>query len=103
MKEAKRWESYPDSVITFDKLGNPQVRWFLDRGKFVKYQYRDPKTGRLLEKGKWSVILRGQEGEEEHMYIIPLPGKRGLVVWPKEEKKGRMVWNAAKKRAEKLF
>ena len=41
---------YPDSVITKDRKGNKEVRLLVDKGRFVRYQYMDPKTGKIVEK-----------------------------------------------------
>lgn len=90
---------YPDDVITRDRKGNPEVRWLVDRGRFVRYQYRDPKTGKLLEKGKFSIILKGARGEE-HFYLIPVQN-RFLAIPVKEGNKKRKLWDGRK--AVELF
>ncbi len=94
---------YPEDVITHDRKGNPEVRMLVYRGKFVRYQYTDPKTGKLLENGKFSIILKNEKGKEEHIYLIPLPNSRFLAVWPKQEEKKRKVWDKGKKKAVSLF
>jgi len=93
---------YPYPVITGDKKGSKEVRLLVDKGRFVRYQYMDPRTGDTVENGKYSLILQTPKGEE-HLYIIPIKGNRALVVYPKDKAKERKVWNPAKKKAEKLF
>ncbi len=86
---------YPDGVLTRDRRGNPEVRWLVDRGRFVRYQYRDPGTGKLLENGKFSVVLKGSGGKEEHFYLIPV-GNRFLAIPLKEGSMDRKVWDGRK-------
>ena len=93
----------PPETITFDRKGNKEVRLLVDKGRFVRYQYMDPPSGKIVEKGKFSIILKNEKGKEEHLYIIPLKEKKALVVWPGQEKKERMVWSNQKSRPEKLF
>ena len=93
---------YPDSVITVDKKGNKEVRVLVDKGKFVRYQYINPKTGKIVENSKYSILLQTKAGEE-HLYVIPMKGNRALVVFPKSEVKQRKVWNKTKKKAEDLW
>jgi hypothetical protein len=92
---------YPESVITKDKKGNKEVRLLVDKGQFVRYQYMDPKTGKIVEKGKSSIILKTAE-KEEHFYIIPIKKGRALVIFPKSEVKQRKVWNKTTKNAENI-
>ena len=96
-------EDYPNEVITHDRKGNREVRLLVDRGEFVRYRYMDPKTGKIVEKGKFSVILKSSRGKEEHLYIIPIKEKKALVVWPSQEKKKRMVWSKKKSKPESIF
>lgn len=92
---------YPESVITKDKKGNKEVRLLVDKGQFVRYQYMDTKTGKIVEKGKSSIILKTAE-KEEHLYIIPINTRKALVVYPKSEVKQRKVWNKDTKNAENI-
>lgn len=62
----------------------------------------DPKTGNIVEKGKFSIMLK-TPGSEKHLYLIPIKGNRALAIYPKSEVKQRHVWNRSKKKAEKLF
>lgn len=94
---------YPSSVITKDRKGNKEVRLLLDKGKFVRYQYMDPDSGSIVEKGKVSIILQTGEGNEEHLYIIPLQPNKSLVIRQKGEEKSRMVWNKETGKEEALF
>jgi len=93
---------YPETVITHDRKGNNEVRWLVDKGKFVRYQYRDPASGKLLEKGKFSLLLKNRQGKEEHFYLIPIGG-RFLAISLKEAAKKRKVWDVSRKKAVGLF
>jgi hypothetical protein len=92
---------YPESVITKSKKGEKEVRLLVDKGQFIRYQYMDPKTGKIVEKGKFSIILKTAE-KEEHLYLIPLNKGKALVIYPKSEAKQRKVWNKQTKNAEKV-
>ncbi|MFQ6674883.1 MAG: hypothetical protein ACE5LH_00915 [Fidelibacterota bacterium] len=94
---------YPSSVVTRDRKGNEEVRLLVDRGRFVRYQYMNPETGEIVEKEKMSIILLTEEGEKEHLYIIPFQPNRALAIRPKVEKKDRKVWNGRTGREEELF
>lgn len=93
---------YPETVITKDRKGNREVRWLVDRGRFVRYQYRDPASGKLLEKGKFSLLLKNKQGREEHFYLIPIQN-RFLAIPLKEAGKKRKVWDDGNKKAAGLF
>jgi hypothetical protein len=93
---------YPETVITHDRKGNKEVRWLVDKGKFVRYQYRDPASGKLLEKGKFSLLLKNRQGKEEHFYLIPIQN-RFLAIPLKEAAKKRKVWDGSKKKVVGLF
>ncbi|MBW2992632.1 hypothetical protein KY345_05435 [Candidatus Woesearchaeota archaeon] len=93
---------YPDSVITEDKKGNKEIRLLVDKGGYVRYRYMDPKTNKLVEKGKYSIILKTPKGEEQ-LYLIPIKGNRALVVYPKTKAKERKVWDKSKNKPENLF
>jgi hypothetical protein len=89
---------YPPSVLTKNRKGETEVRNLLGRGEFVKYNYTDPKTGKPLEGGKFSIILKdSRTGKEEHYFLIPVKG--GFLAIPRQENGGRMVWDAGRKKA----
>ncbi|MBW2980441.1 hypothetical protein KY360_03430 [Candidatus Woesearchaeota archaeon] len=94
---------YPNSVITYDRKGDKEIRLLVDKGKFCRYQYTDPKTGKLLEKGKTSIILKNSKGILEHFFLIPIKGGRFLTLKLKDAEKVRKVWNKSKKKEENLF
>jgi hypothetical protein len=84
----------PGSVITRNRSGESEVRNLLDRGEFVRYNYTDPETGRIMESGKMSIILKSQRGEE-HLFLIPLKNGRFLAIFD-DDKKVRHVWDGNK-------
>ena len=85
---------YPGSVLTRNKKGEAEVRNLLERGEFILYNYTDPETGRVVESGKTSVILRSGKGAQ-HLFLIPLKDGRFLAVVDRE-KKVRHVWDGSK-------
>ncbi|MBS3057274.1 MAG: hypothetical protein J4415_01445 [Candidatus Diapherotrites archaeon] len=102
--QKKNAEKYPEEVITHDRKGNPEVRTLLDKGQFVRYHYANPKTGRLLEKGKFTILLKNERGELIHFYAIPMQqGKRYLLIEVREKVIERKVWDARKKKAVELW
>ncbi|MCD6476712.1 MAG: hypothetical protein J7K26_00910 [Candidatus Aenigmarchaeota archaeon] len=91
---------YPEEVLTKSRKGKIEVRSLIDKGKFIRYNYKDPETGKILEKGKLSLIIKNTKGKTEHYYMIPIKGNRYLAI-PIKDKKKRKVWNS--KKAIKLF
>ncbi len=85
---------YPGSVLTRNKKGETEVRNLLERGEFVLYNYTDPETGKTVESGKTSLILKSNRGEQ-HLFLIPLKEGRFLAVVDRE-KKVRHVWDGRK-------
>jgi hypothetical protein len=94
------WE-YPESVFTENKKGEKEVRLLVSRREFVKYQYLDPKTGKIVEKGKSSIILKTPAGEE-YTYLIPIKQGKALAIFSKSEPKQRKVWNKDSERPENI-
>ncbi len=97
--------NYPDSVLTKDKKGNPEVRNLISRGDYVLYDYRDPKTFKQLENRKQKLYLKDETGEIKEYYIIPtaIPTRSLFITPTKIEIKERDVWNEKKKKAEQLW
>ena len=86
---------YPESVLTKNKKGETELRFLVRRGTFTEYDYRNPETGQVLEKGKRSIILKS-EGNDIHYFMIPIKEDRFLTIIPKDEKPGRKVWDGKK-------
>jgi len=90
---------FGEDVLTKDRKGNLEVRNLVSRGKFVLYDYRDPKTFKQVESSKRKLYLK-----DEEFYLIPLKGERWLMIKPKvPEDKVRKVWNDKTKKEESLF
>jgi hypothetical protein len=85
---------YPESVLTRNKKGETEVRNLLERGEFVLYNYTEPGTGKVMESGKTSIILKSDRGVK-HLFLIPLKEGRFLTIADRE-KKTRHVWNGRK-------
>lgn len=96
---------YPENVLTKNRKGELEVRNLISRGKYVMYDYRDPKTWEQMESKKRKLYLKDENGNVEEYYIIPtqIPN-RALFITPKKiEKKVRSVWNNKKKKEELLW
>lgn len=86
--------SYPEEVLTISKKGKVEVRNLLDRGRYVRYEYLDPKTGKRSE-NKIKIVLIGDEEKMEEYFIVPLKDDRKLMV-PTESKGKRKLWDGEK-------
>jgi capsule polysaccharide export protein KpsC/LpsZ len=84
---------YPSQVLTKSKKGKLEVRSLINSGRFVRYRYIDPETGRATE-NKHKLVLITEEKMEE-FFIIPLKDGRFLMI-PTESKGERMVWDGEK-------
>lgn len=85
---------YPEDVLTRNQRGEKEVRNLLSKGEFVKYNYTDPKTGKIKEGGKFSLVLKSKEGKE-HYFMIPVKGGRFLVI-PQKVSGLKKVWDGKK-------
>ena len=84
--------NFPESVLTTSKKGDVEVRWLVDRGRFVRYKYVDPVTGAEKDGGKTKLVLMPESGGILEFFLIPTKGGRFLLI--KAERKGdRMVWD----------
>ena len=93
---------FPESVLTRNQRGETEARRLIDSGRFVRYEYVYPETGKQAEKGKLSIILKSDsDGRETHYFLIPIKGNRFLTVIPKDDEKNRKVWDG--KKARDLF
>jgi len=82
---------YPEEVLTTSKKGKVEVRKLIDRGRYVRYEYIDPQTGKRTE-NKLKLVLLGDSAEE--YFIIPMKGKSLLI--PAEAKGERKIWDGSK-------
>ncbi|MBW2979500.1 hypothetical protein DRZ77_02330 [Candidatus Woesearchaeota archaeon] len=96
---------YPREVITIGSSGKPEARVLIEQGKYIRYTYLDPKTGKPIAKGKESIWLKSKEGRIEHLFFIPLKKGKGkaLVIRKEESPKERKIWDNKKKKAIDLF
>ncbi len=86
---------FPDEVITVSKKGKKEARNLIGTGKFVKYNYLDPETGRENEKKYRLVLLNNSDIREEYFVLPTSDGKRFLMI-PAQEKEGRKIWDGKK-------
>jgi len=88
---------YPGEVLTKSKKGKIEVRGLADRGRFVRYGYLDPESGK--KSGKIKLVLFGKK--EEEFFIIPVKDGRNLML-PVEFKGKRSIWDESKGEAVDL-
>jgi len=92
----------PTEVLTRSKKGKIEVRSLIKRGKFVLYEYLDPKTLQKSE-NKVKLVLKDENGKLEEFFLIPLKQPNKFLVLKVEEKGERKVWNPRTKKVEDLF
>ncbi len=83
---------YPQSILTKSKKGKIELRSLIDRGKFVRYEYLDPRTGKRSE-SKIKLVLKTEKGTEE-FFIIPIKQNRFLLL--PTEHKPKKIWDGKK-------
>jgi len=66
---------YPLETLT----DNKEVRILVEEGKYIKYTYIDPKTGKLIKEGKYSLLLKS-ETSKRHIFVIPLKDEKSMIV-----------------------
>ena len=77
---------YPEETLTKSKKGKIEARHYIDSGKFVRYDYLDPETGKKSE-NKYKIVLATENGYEEY-FVIPMKQKNKFLML-RGEKKGR--------------
>lgn len=87
--------TFPDEVLTRTKKGEVEVRSFIDRGRYVRYNYLDPETGEAMEGGKVKLVLISQAGRTEEYFLIPTKSKRDLLI-PASDKGARKIWDGTR-------
>ena len=93
---------YPEEVITVSKKGKREVRALIDRGKYVRYEYLDPQTGKKTE-NKIKLVLLNEKGEQEEYFIIPLKQANRFLLLKVEPKPRRKIWDKEKGEAVEMF
>ncbi len=86
---------YTDDVLTRTKKGELEVRSWIDRGRYVRYNYLHPETGEPMEGGKVKLVLIPDRGTTEEYFIIPTKSKRDLLI-SASEKGARKVWDGTR-------
>ncbi len=82
---------FPEDVITISKKGKREARNLISKGRFVKYNYLDPESGKETEK-KYRLVLKDDYGNIEEYFVIETKEKRYLMI-PAQEKEGRKIWD----------
>ena len=86
---------FPEEVLTRTKAGEIEVRSLIDRGRYVRYNYLHPDTGKPMEGGKVKLVLMADGGRVEEFFVIPTKSRRELLI-PAAEKGARKVWDGSK-------
>ncbi len=84
--------NYPEEVLTISKKGKTEVRNLLERGRYVKYNYLNPETGKPTE-NKEKIVLIKDSGEIEEYFIIPTKTKGRFLLIRTQTKENRKIWN----------
>jgi hypothetical protein len=93
---------YPEEAIAFSGKGRREVRLLIERGRYARYTYLDPATGRPVKAGKEAVWLKPDgKGAYEELYIVPIGAGRNFCF----RKKGTpgKAWDPRRKKAVGLF
>ena len=90
LRAYKGYMDYPDDVLTRSKKGKIEVRNLIDSGRFVRYEYLDPNTGKRSENKVKIVLYNGNDYEE--YFIIPLKQKNRFLMLKAEKKPNRKIW-----------
>jgi len=83
--------NYPKETLT----KNQEVRVLEEKGSYIKYTYIDPKTGKPIKKGKYSLILKS-ESPKKHLFIVPLKTGKSMVVKDEIEKRKIKIYDKEK-------
>ena len=86
---------YPEETIAVSKQGKKEVRVLQEKGQYVKYNYKDPKTGK--ETTKYSLILKS-ENKKEHLMAVPLKTGKSLIIKQEIEDRKIKLWGKDKKK-----
>ena len=81
---------YPEETLTKSKKGKIEVRHFIDSGRFVRYDYLDPETGKRSE-NKYKIVLSSGDECEEY-FIIPMKQKNRFLMLKGDKKGNRKIW-----------
>jgi len=56
----------------------------VERGKYTRYTYVDPDTGKTVKEGKETVLIENTKGVKEKLLIIPIAGGKSFLFRKKE-------------------
>ena len=93
---------YPKETLAKSSSGKLEARVLVEKGKYVRYTYVYPETGKEVKKGKESIWLKSDSGRTEHLFFIPMKDK-SLVIRKVESPSGRKIWDAKKKKIINIF
>ena len=82
---------YPKETLT----KNNEVRVLEEKGEYVQYTSTDPETGKLIKKGKYSLILKS-ESSKRHLFVIPIKGNKSMIVKDEIDNEKRKVFDKEK-------
>jgi hypothetical protein len=86
---------YPEEVVTVSKSGKREARILIDRGVFVRYSYRDVRSGKMERKVKLVLIENGKVKEE--YFLFPLKEEGKFLMVRAENKGNRKVYDEVNK------
>ncbi|MCX6707499.1 MAG: hypothetical protein NT001_05165 [Candidatus Woesearchaeota archaeon] len=91
-------KKYPNDVVSISTTGKEEARVLEKRGTFIKYNYEDVFSGNSEK--KYTLLLKDENGNIEHLFVLPASNGKELVVkHVNEGKKKRRIWDPRLKTA----
>jgi hypothetical protein len=85
-------KKYPNDVVSISTTGKEEARVLEKKGTFVKYIYEDVFSGNVEK--KYTILLKDENGNVEHLFVLAASGGKELVVkHANEGKKKRKIWD----------
>ena len=97
MAERTLKTGYPEEVIAISSKGKKEARVLVEKGSYIRYTYKDPASGKLMQPGKETVLLKSEKGECEQLFIVPISSGRNLLFKTKNPKKKKVLDEKSKK------
>lgn len=93
-------KTYPKECTTKSSSGKVEARVFEERGEYLKYGYEDVETGKVI--AKYSLLLKNENGEYDHLMIVPTKEGKEYVVYHKKGEHPKKVYDTKNNRIIEL-
>jgi hypothetical protein len=94
-------EKYPKEAVAVSSKGKREARIFVEKGTYIRYTYKDADSGKLVQEGKESVVLKNDSGKKEQLFIIPMKSDKSLLIKSKNPS-AKICWDEKKKKSVSL-